>query len=144
MSWAGIGTTQVSVNSCLLYLFIIAIKKNRKQSKWIKKAQESNEPMKPDAARSTATTAARRGRTSLRGARLASLREMCCAAEKWAGERRKENQTPWNICPLLHSVLWSFQKYKPSFPHGPQLLTTLLWRLILESFLLVQSTNARI
>lgn len=34
MSWAGTGTIQVSVNSCLLYLFIIAIKKkNKKQSK---------------------------------------------------------------------------------------------------------------
>lgn len=27
MSWAGTGTIQVSVNSCLLYLSIIAIKK---------------------------------------------------------------------------------------------------------------------
>lgn len=44
MSWAGTGTTQVSVNSCLLYLFIIAIKKTKKQSKRIKKAQESNKP----------------------------------------------------------------------------------------------------
>lgn len=46
------------------------------------------------------------GRMSLPRARLFSLREMSCrCSAEQAGERRKGNQTPQNICPILHSVL---------------------------------------
>lgn len=104
-SRAGSGTTRESVNSCSLYLFRIATKKP-KTKRVNKKGSGEQQTTRPDAALSTAITSVRRGRTSLRGAGLSSLRELRCAAglSERAGERRKENQTPWNNCPLLHSV----------------------------------------
>lgn len=88
-SWAGSGTTQESVNSCSLYLFRIAIKKP-KTKRVNKKGSGEQQTTRPDAVWSTATTSARRGRTSLRGARLSSLREMRCAAGLSEQEREGE------------------------------------------------------
>lgn len=51
ISWADKATTQISMSSCLLYLFIIAIKKKpkQKQSEWIKQVQKSKQTSEPDA-----------------------------------------------------------------------------------------------
>lgn len=100
-SWTGSGTTQGSVNSCSLYLFRIAIKK-AKTKRVNKKGSGEQQTTRPDAAWSTATTEARSGRTSLRGARLSSLREMRCAAglseQEREGRRTRRHGTTVRFC----------------------------------------------
>lgn len=84
MPWAGTGTTQVSMSSRLLYLFLIAIKNKPKQTtkepKQVNKTGFGDQPnhQAPCCVYSTATATSRRGRMSLQGARFSSLRETSC------------------------------------------------------------------